>query len=58
MTVHQARRLIHLYQRAEQHASEYRRLSQDRSVQSKALTHLHEVERLSRLVSDLLREST
>ncbi len=56
MTVHQARRLIRLYEKAELHAVAYRRLSMERSAQSKALRHLEKSERFYSQVRGLLRD--
>ena len=54
MTADQKAQLIRLHQRAEQHANEYKRLSRDKSTQSKALKHLQKAERLCSRVRELL----
>jgi hypothetical protein len=56
MTHSQIRRLIRLHQKAERHASEYKRLFSDCSAQSKALDHLRKAEQLYSRISDIIRD--
>ena len=58
MTAYQIRRLARLHEKAERHANEYKRLSRDGSVQSKAvLLHLRKAERLHSQISGIIRGS-
>ncbi|MFZ0930110.1 MAG: hypothetical protein WAN11_16005 [Syntrophobacteraceae bacterium] len=56
MTYRQIRRLVRLHEKATRHSENYKKLSRDRSAQSKALDHLMKAERLYRQVSGMIRD--
>ena len=58
MTIYHVRRLVRLNQKAERHATEYKKLSGDPSALSKALWHQRKSEQFYSQVSGLIRGFT
>ncbi len=58
MNFYQISRLVRLYERAEQHSNEYKKLVGNCSAQSKALRHLRKAEQLRSKISRLIRDLT
>ncbi len=50
------RRLVHLHEKAMRHSENYKKLSGDRSAQSKALNHLRKAEQLYSQISGIIRD--
>ncbi len=58
MTLYRIRRRVRLHERAERQANEYKRLSGNRSAQSKSFWHMRKAEQLYSQVLRLIRDFT